>query len=147
MAGDKNLPPSMSQKMGALRLNGKKVGEQIAKVTKPFKGIRVFVDIVVTGNQFEVFMKPGTAAYLIKEMGGYEREKKKPKIEDRTGNLPYDTILKVARLVQDEGKSQSVEFSGTVKQVLGTCLSIGYTVDGLNPKEVQQQIDSGERSC
>ena len=145
--GDKNLPPSMSQKMGALRLNGKKVGEEIAKQTKSFSGIRVFVEIHVTGNQFEIKMKPGTSAYLIKEVGGYEREKKKPKIENRTGNLAFSKIKEIAKMVEEEGKSQSVEFSGTVKQVLGSCLSIGYTVDGMNPKEVQKKIDAGELAC
>ena len=146
-AGEKNLPPSMSQKMGALRLNGKKVGEEIAKKTKAFKGIRVFVEIHVTGNQFEIVMKPGTSALLIKEMGGYERDKKKPKIEDRTGDLPLEKVKKIAKMVEEEGKSQSKDFKGTLKQVLGTCLSIGYTVDGQNPKDLQKAIDEGTVEC
>merc|ERR1739838_245926 len=87
--GDKNLPPSMSQKMGALRLNGRKVGEEIAKVSKSFKGIRVFIEIHVTGPQFEVKMKPGTSALLIKEVGGYEREKKKTKNRKQNRKLAF----------------------------------------------------------
>ena len=145
--GEKNLPPSMSQKMGALRLNGKKVGESIAKETKSFKGIRVFVEIHVTGNQFEIKVKPGTSAYLIKEMGGYERDKKKPKIENRTGDLPLDKVKKIAKMLEEEGKSQSRSFKGTLKQVLGTCLSIGYTVDGQSPRDVQKGIDEGTVEC
>ena len=146
-AGEKNLPPSMSKKMGALRLNGKKVGEEIAKQTKGFKGIRVFVEIHVTGNQFEVIVKPGTCALLIKEMGGYERDKKKPKIENRTGDLSLDKVKKVAKMMEEEGKSQSRDFKGTLKQVLGSCLSIGYTVDGMNPKDMQKAIDEGTVEC
>ena len=145
--GEKNLPPSMAQKMGALRLNGKKVGETIAKETKPFKGIRVFVEIHATGNQFEIVVKPGTCARLIKEMGGYEREKKKPKIENRTGDLPLDKVIKVAKLMEEEGKSQSKSFKGTLKQVLGSCLSIGYTVDGQSPRDIQKGIDEGTVEC
>jgi large subunit ribosomal protein L11 len=30
-----------------------------------------------------------------------------------------------------------------VKQVLGTCLSMGVTVDGKNPREVIKEIDLG----
>ena len=146
-SGEKNLPPSMAQKMGALRLNGKKVGEEIAKKTKSFKGIRVFVEIHATGNQFEIVVKPGTSALLIKEMGGYERDKKKPKIENRTGDLPLEKVTKVARMVEEENRSQSKDFKGTLKQVLGSCLSIGYTVNGMNPKEVQKQIDDGTIEC
>ena len=35
-------------------------------------------------------------------------------------------------------------FAGTVKQVLGTCLSMGCTVDKLNAKTVIQKINNGE---
>ncbi len=41
-------------------------------------------------------------------------------------------------------KSYSAEFKGTVKEVLGTCVSIGCTVDGMDPRDVQKKIDSGE---
>ena len=146
-AGEKGLPPSMAQKMGAMRLNGKKVGEEIAKKTKDFKGIRVFVEIHATGNQFEIVVKPGISAYLIKEVGGFSRDKKKPKIENRTGDISLDKVKKIAKMMEEEGKSQSVNFSGTLKQVLGTCLSIGYTVDGESPKAIQKKITDGEIDC
>jgi large subunit ribosomal protein L12e len=35
-------------------------------------------------------------------------------------------------------------FAGTVKQVLGTCLSIGCTVDKQNPKNLIAKISDGE---
>ncbi len=35
-------------------------------------------------------------------------------------------------------------FKGTVKQVLGTCLSIGCTVDKQNPKQVIAKLANGE---
>jgi large subunit ribosomal protein L12e len=35
-------------------------------------------------------------------------------------------------------------FAGTVKQVLGTCLSIGCTVDKQNPKNLIAKISNGE---
>lgn len=35
-------------------------------------------------------------------------------------------------------------FAGTVKQVLGTCLSMGCTVDKLNAKKVIEKINNGE---
>jgi len=35
-------------------------------------------------------------------------------------------------------------FTGTVKQVLGTCLSIGCTVDKQNPKDVIGKLTRGE---
>lgn len=35
-------------------------------------------------------------------------------------------------------------FAGTVKQVLGTCLSLGCTVDKQNPKQVIAKLNNGE---
>jgi large subunit ribosomal protein L12e len=35
-------------------------------------------------------------------------------------------------------------FTGTVKQVLGTCLSIGCTVDKQSPKQVIAKLTNGE---
>lgn len=43
--GDKNMPPSMSQKLGPLGLNAKKVGEQILQAGKEWEGARVFIEI------------------------------------------------------------------------------------------------------
>ena len=36
------------------------------------------------------------------------------------------------------------EFVGTVKEILGTCVSVGCTVDWQSPRDLQSKIDSGE---
>jgi large subunit ribosomal protein L12e len=36
------------------------------------------------------------------------------------------------------------KMAGTVCEMLGTCVSIGCTVDGEDPKDIQQQIKDGE---
>ena len=41
-------------------------------------------------------------------------------------------------------KSLAKELSGTVKEVLGTAFSVGCQVDGRSPKEVSDDIESGE---
>lgn len=38
----------------------------------------------------------------------------------------------------------AIEFKGTVKEVLGTAVSLGCTVDGKSAKEVTSLIDAGE---
>ncbi len=49
-------------------------------------------------------------------MGGFvPRDRKKEKLPNRTGNITFDQVLKVARLVESEAKSQSKTFEGTVK--------------------------------
>ncbi len=81
-------------------------------------------------------------------MGGFAaRDRKKEKLPVRTGNITFDQVLKVARLIDEEGKSLSKTFEGTVKCVLGTCLSVGCTVDGMSPKDVTAKVNSGEYTC
>ena len=40
-------------------------------------------------------------------------------------------------------KSYAAEFAGTVKEVLGTAVSIGCSVDGEDPRKIQAKIDDG----
>ena len=53
-----------------------------------------------------------------------------------------DQIIEIAKKMRP--KSFAAEFTGTVKDVLGTCVSVGCSVDGKSPKDVQKQIDNGE---
>jgi len=59
-----------------------------------------------------------------------------------SGNISKERVFAVARIMR--AKSQAKEFQGTVKEVLGTAFSIGCTVDGSNPKDLQEAIDEGE---
>ena len=34
-----------------------------------------------------------------------------------------------------------------VKEILGTCVSMGVTVEGKDPKEVQKEIDEGKHAA
>jgi large subunit ribosomal protein L12e len=40
-------------------------------------------------------------------------------------------------------KSMARKLAGTVKEVLGTAFSIGCTVNGQSPGDIQKQIDEG----
>ena len=41
-------------------------------------------------------------------------------------------------------KSMAKELKGTVKEILGTAFSVGCTVAGKSPRDVQSAIDNGE---
>ena len=40
-------------------------------------------------------------------------------------------------------RSCAKKLTGTVKEILGTCVSVGCTVDGEDPREIQGKIDEG----
>lgn len=41
-------------------------------------------------------------------------------------------------------KSLARELKGTVKEILGTCYSVGCQVDGRSPKDISDDIEAGE---
>eukprot|EP00178_Gracilaria_changii_P008165 TRINITY_DN2517_c1_g1_i1.p2 TRINITY_DN2517_c1_g1~~TRINITY_DN2517_c1_g1_i1.p2 ORF type:complete len:105 (-),score=15.83 TRINITY_DN2517_c1_g1_i1:31-345(-) len=90
----------------------------------------------------EITVQPSSSALLIKELGGYERDRKKVKNVTHKGNLTFEQIKKVSKVIDE--KSMAKNFAGTVKQVLGTCLSLGCTVDKQNPRQVIAKINNGE---
>ena len=89
----------------------------------------------------EITVKPTSSALIIKELGGYERDRKKVKNVTHKGNLTLEQVKKISKVIEE--KSMAKNYAGTVKQVLGTCLSIGCTVDKQNPKQVIAKINNG----
>lgn len=57
------------------------------------------------------------------------------------GDLPLDEVIGVARKLRH--RSQAKTLAGTVKEILGTARSIGCTVNGQDPRDIQQQISEG----
>ena len=90
----------------------------------------------------EITIQPTSSALIIKELGGYERDRKKVKNVTHKGNLTLEQIKKIAKVLEE--KSMGKTFAATVKQILGTCVSIGCTVDKQSPKKIIEKITSGE---
>ena len=55
-----------------------------------------------------------------------------------SGNLEMDTIIEIARVMRD--RSCARKLKGTVKEILGTCVSVGCTVEHEDPREVQNKV-------
>ena len=140
--GEPGPAATLAPKLGPLGLNAKKVGEDIVKEGGKWKGIRVMVQLKCQNRAAEITVQPTSSALIIKELGGYERDRKKVKNVTHKGNLTLEQVKKIARAVEDKSLAKSL--TGTVKSVLGTCLSIGCTVDKMSPKVVMQKISNGE---
>lgn len=57
------------------------------------------------------------------------------------GELSLDQVYDIARTMAP--RSMAKEFKGTVKEILGTCVSVGCTVSGKDPRQLQKDVDSG----
>ncbi len=90
----------------------------------------------------EITIQPTSSALIIKELGNYERDRKKTKGVTHKGNLTLEQIKKIAKTIEE--KSLAKNLTGTVKSVLGSCLSVGCTVDKQSPKQIIAKINNGE---
>lgn len=140
--GEATAGPPIGPALGPLGVNVLQVVEEINKFTKEFKGMRVPVEVVVDteSKQFKVNVGvPTTTALIVKE-AGIEKGAKMPG-KEVVGDISLESIVKIARLKMDEIRAKTLRTA--VKQVLGTCVSMGITVNGKNPKEVIKEIDQG----
>lgn len=144
--GGKATPaPPIGPALSPLKINVAKVVEEINKKTKAFSGMQVPVKIVVDIDSKEFTINVGTPP--VSSM--LKRELKKEKLatvnEDKTrnpaGDLPFETIVKIAG---SKGSITGKTAAAKVKQVLGTCVSCGVTVDGKDPKIVIKEVDEGK---
>ena len=93
-------------------------------------------------KKVEIF--PTCSAYIIKDLKEPHRQRRKVKgaVYKHTGNLTFDQVKAIAKKM--ENKSLSRDLKGTVKEVLGTCVAVGITVDGKSPKEVTKEVNDGK---
>ena len=132
---------ALTPKCSPIGMPPKKVGEDIQKATKDWKGLKVEVEIRIQNKQSTVTVMPTAAPLILKALKEPARDRKKTKNVVHNGKLKISDIIGIAKLMRE--KSFSAEFSGTVKEILGTCVSIGCTVDGKDPRAVQKEIDEG----
>eukprot|EP00744_Colponema_vietnamica_P004350 GILI01006513.1.p1 GENE.GILI01006513.1~~GILI01006513.1.p1 ORF type:complete len:167 (+),score=47.97 GILI01006513.1:54-554(+) len=132
---------SLAPKVGPLGLSAKKIGDDIAKETLQFKGLRITVKLIVQNRQAQIEMVPSAASLVIKALAEPERDRKKEKNIKHNGNLSFDQILDVAHKMR--AKSMAKTLKGCVKEILGTANSVGCTVEHKKPKAVQVDVDNG----
>jgi len=141
-------PPSnaiLSTKLSAYGCNPKKAGEEIAKNTKEYTNIRLYVKLSIQAREIkQVELLPTSSSFIIKELKEPIRQRRKVKaaVYKHTGNLSFEQVKTIAKKMSH--KTLSRELKGTVKEVLGTCLAVGITVDGKNPKAITADVESGK---
>ncbi|KAI9184362.1 hypothetical protein H9P43_003415 [Blastocladiella emersonii ATCC 22665] len=138
VAGGSALAP----KIGPLGLSPKKVGDDIAKATLAYKGLRVTVQLTVQNRQAAISVVPSASSLVIGALKEPARDRKKEKNIRHSGNLTLDAIIDVARQMRDKSMARTLE--GTVKEILGTAFSVGCTVEGESPKDISDKIGAGE---
>ena len=140
--GKASAGPPIAPVLGPTGANLFQIVQEINKQTEDLKGLKVPVTIVVDDDtkEFEITIGlPPTSALIIKEVG-VEKGTGSTGTEI-TGDITLDQVIKVARAKDQDLLGSSL--GNRVKSVLGTCVSMGVTVEGKDAREVQKEIDEG----
>ncbi len=140
--GKASAGPPLGPALGPLGVN---VGQVVAKIneeTRQFAGMRVPVVVKVdpaTRSFTLVVGRPPVAALLLKE-AGKEKGSGKPKGEV-IGDVSLEAVRKIAQAKGEDLFGRSIEEK--MNQVIGTCVSLGLTVGGEDPRQVLRTRTKG----
>jgi len=141
--GKATAAPPLGPALGPLGVN---IGQVIAKInerTKSFAGMQVPVTVTVeTGTkEFDIEVgTPPTSALIIKE-AGVEKGAANP-LTDKVADVRIEQIIKVAKMKGDS--LQGKDLKQKVKEVIGTCNSMGILVQGVSGKEAISLVNAGK---
>jgi len=141
--GQATAGPPLGPALGPLGVNVLAIVNKINELTKNYAGMKVPVKIVVDPETkgFEVTVgTPTTSALIVSELK-IEKGSGTPSTQ-KVGNLSMEQVTRIAKIKQPELLAKTLKEA--VKEILGTCVSMGVTVEGKDPREVQREIAEGK---
>ncbi|MCX6777923.1 MAG: 50S ribosomal protein L11 [Candidatus Micrarchaeota archaeon] len=140
--GKASAGPPLGPALGPLGMDINKIIATINEKTKAFAGMTVPVKVIIDKKEksFEVEVgSPPMSALIKKELGIEKGAKTK---EDRPGDLSLEQAVKVAK--SKSGNMLSKDLKDAVKEVLGTCVSMGVTCGGKSGRDMIREINEGK---
>lgn len=134
--------PPFGPALGPLGVDINKIIAEINERTKHFSGVKVPVKVLVdTGTKaFRVEVgEPPTSALILKELGKESGAKTKDEV---IGSITMEQLKKVAKA--KEAKLYGRSEKERIKQLLGTCKSMGVKFEDEDPVVAIKKISSGE---
>lgn len=134
--------PPLGPSLGPLGVNVKAIIDKINEQTKAFNGMQVPVKVIVDDKkQFTVQVgTPPTSALILKE-AGIEKGSGTPSTQI-AGNITIKQAVKIALMKKNDTLAKSLK--NAVKEVVGSCVPLGVTFEGLKPKEATAAINGGK---
>ena len=141
--GEASAGPPLGPALGPMGVNVLQVVNTINDKTKDFSGMKVPVKVEVDPDTKKFTVEvgvPPTAALINKEAG----VNKGSGTAGTTfaGNIGIEGAIKVAKMKLDSSYAKDVK--GAVKEVIGTCVSLGMQVDNKPAKEIYADIQAGK---
>jgi len=141
--GKATAAPPLGPALGPLGVNIGQVIAEINKKTADFKGMKVPVTVTVEREAKTFTIKVGTppAAQLIKKEAGVELASGRPESE-HVADLRIQQVIKIAKMKEDD--LLGADTKARVKEIVGTCNSMGVMVEGKHARDTMRDIEAGK---
>lgn len=141
--GKATAAPPLGPALGPTGLNVAEVIKVINEKTAVFNGMQVPVKIVydVSDKSFEITIGTPPVSALLKGEGKIEKGAGNPKL-DKVADVRIEQIIKIAKMKGDA--LAGVTLKNRVKEIIGTCVSMGILVQGLDPRDAVKEVDNGK---
>jgi large subunit ribosomal protein L11 len=140
--GKATAAPPLGPALGPLGVNIGMIVSEINKKTQDFKGMQVPVNVSVNSDTKEFTITIGTppSSQLIIKEARIQNGSGNPKA-DLVADLKIEQIIKIAKMKSDSllGKSMKEK----VKEIMGTCRSMGVMVEGKLADESIKDVNAG----
>lgn len=140
--GKATAAPPLGPALGPLGVNIGQVVADINKKTESFKSMQVPVKVTVDKDTKEYDITVGTppASALVKKESGIKKGAGNPKT-DKVGDLRIEQVIKIATMKEDALLGKNLKQK--VKEIIGTCQSMGVMVMGVPAQEALKKLEEG----
>ncbi len=141
--GQASAGPPLGPALGPLGINVGEVVSEINNKTSDYEGMTVPVKVIVEeeSGDFDVEVGSPPTTALIRSKLGIDKGAGS-KEESPVADLSISQALDIAQM--KEGSILAKNKKKAAKEVIGTCVSMGISVEGKTPQEVQRGIENGE---
>jgi len=140
--GKASAAPPLGPALGPLGVNIGKVIADINAKTKSFAGMQVPIKVIVDEDKsFVITVGTPPVSALIKKEAGVEKGSGSPKT-DKVADIRIEQVIKVAKMKEDSALGRNM--TTRVKEVIGSCNSMGILVEGMEPRAAIAEIAGGK---
>ncbi len=141
--GKATAAPPLGPALGPLGVNIGQVVSDINKKTAVFNGMQVPVKVIVDVDtkKFEIRIGTPPASALILKEAGVEKGSGSPNT-DKVADVVIEQIIKIAKMKEDSLLGNDLK--AKIKEIIGTCNSMGILVEGKPAVEAIKDVNAGK---
>jgi large subunit ribosomal protein L11 len=140
--GQANPGPPLGPELGPTPVDVQAVVDEINDQTEAFDGTEVPVTVEYEEDgSFGIEVGVPPTAELVKDEAGFDTGSGEPQ-EEFVADLSIEQVKQIAE--QKLPDLLAYDTKNAAKEVVGTCASLGVTIEGVDAREFKEKVDAGE---